>query len=66
MHTVARRKRKHKLEDWLLLKLLHSRRYRLESEMACGWDRSRSLELDLVSSLEESVLIGIGRRLGMQ
>ena len=52
-------------EDLRLLRLLHARRYRLEGEMVCGWDHSHSLELDLLIALEERVLTGWGRRLGM-
>jgi hypothetical protein len=53
-------------EDLQLLRLLQARRYRLEGEMGRGWDHTHSLEIDLVLSLEECVLTGWGKRLGMR
>jgi hypothetical protein len=52
-------------EDLRLLRLLYSRRHRLEGEMVLGWDRERSLELDLLIALEECVLNGAVKRLGL-
>ncbi len=52
-------------EDLRLLRLLQSRRHRLEGEMGRGWTRAHSLELDLILALEEAVLTGWGTRLGI-
>ena len=52
-------------EDLRLLQLLLSRRTRLEATMVKGWSRSLSLELDLIGALEEAVLTGWGKRLGL-
>jgi hypothetical protein len=53
-------------EDLRLLRLLHARRYRLEGETVLGWNHATSLELDLLVALEEKVLDGWARRLGMR
>jgi hypothetical protein len=72
MHTLRDRSRKRKRgisrpsEDLRLLQLLLSRRRRLEGEMTGDWNRSHSLEIDLVVAMEEAVLNGWARRLGMQ
>jgi hypothetical protein len=64
--TACKSFRTHTSEDLRLLRLLHSRRHRLEGEMVRGWDTALSLELDLVHALEERVLTGWGRRLEMR
>ena len=71
MHTLKDHPIKYKRggrtsEDLRLLDLLLSRRRRLESEMAGGWNHAHSLEIDLVIALEEGVLNGWARRLGMR
>ena len=45
-------------EDSRLLRLLRSRRRRLEKGIDLGWDRIGSLELDLLIAMEERVLSG--------
>lgn len=71
MTTLLRHRTKHKRggrtsEDLRLLRLLHIRRHRLEGERLHVWDRAISLEIDLLVALEEAVLTGWGKRLGMQ
>ena len=50
------RARTYKREDMQLLKLLLSRRNRLEHKVFQAWDRTVSHEIDLVVALEERVV----------
>lgn len=71
MTTLLRHRTKHKRggrtsEDLRLLQLLLSLRRRLEGEMVCGWNHTHSLEIDLVVALEECVLNGWAKRVGIR
>jgi hypothetical protein len=65
-HRTKRKRSGHTSEDLRLLRLLQSRRHRLEGSTDHGWDHAISLEIDLVVALESCVLDGWAKRLGMQ
>ena len=66
-HPIKRKASElHPSEDLRLLRLLLSRRGRLEGEMTSGWNRARSLELDCILALEDAVLTDWAQRVGLE